>query len=544
MHYCNLAFVENFRSRVDGDSPVIKDPKLQRAVANIMQRSERQLDTSKLVDTYVDVGLLPQLRNRNHQIFYGRRGTGKTHVMKVLERSFLEDEKLTVVYIDCRTLGSTAQFSDSESPLGRRCLALYRDFLLEIYNALLGHIVDVPSHQADEALEAVDQLASIITQPNTTVQASRIKTEFSDAQSTQKKGNGSGTVAEMGFAVQAGVSLSNAQNKTERELTEYDIHTEDKIVFPDLLNYLRRVLHLASTDLVVLVDEWSSLPVDIQPYLAEFLKRGLLPLNEATMKISALEYRCRFSSQQDNAFIGFELGADIVTAPELDDYYVFDRNPEQITDTYADVLFRHLSSELEDNYLQSNFGIKSGVQLASRLFTERATCAELSRACEGVVRDLINIFNKAFFDAQRRGRSSIDKAAIVDSARQWFEQDKIQYLDEELQNVLRRIVDDVIGEKRARSFLLPRELERHPVVQRLFDARVIHHMQRGYADKDNPGVRYNIYSIDYGTYVNLLGTSKQPELELVERAESDIVVPFNDKRSIRRIILQRDVLEN
>ena len=163
-------------------------------------------------------------------------------------------------------------------------------------------------------------------------------------------------------------------------------------------------------------------------------------------------------------------------------------------------------------------------------------------ACEGVVRDLINIFTKAFFDSQRRGRDSIDKLSIVDSARQWFEQDKAQYLDDELQGVLRKIVDDVIGKRRARSFLLPRELERHPIVQRLFDARVIHPMQRGYADKDNPGVRYNIYSIDYGTYVDLLGTSKEPELDLIERDEPDIVVPFDDKRSIRRIVLHREVL--
>src|SRR5690606_10855645 len=102
-----------------------------------MQRSERQTDTAKLVSTYVDVGLLPQLHNRNHQIFYGRRGTGKTHVMKVLERGFLDDQDLTVVYIDCRTLGSTTQFADQSLPMGRRCLALFRDFLLAIYHALL-----------------------------------------------------------------------------------------------------------------------------------------------------------------------------------------------------------------------------------------------------------------------------------------------------------------------------------------------------------------------------------------------------------------------
>ncbi len=169
-------------------------------------------------------------------------------------------------------------------------------------------------------------------------------------------------------------------------------------------------------------------------------------------------------------------------------------------------------------------------------------------ASEGVVRDLINIFTKAFFDAHRRGRDSVDRRAIIEAARQWFEQDKSQHLDEQLQAVLQRIVDEVIGKRRARSFLLPRQLERHPVVQRLFDAPVLHHMQRGYADKDNPGIRYNIYTLDYGTYVDLLNTSKQPLLDLIEEdreenTEPDLIVPFDDKRSIRRIILTEDVLQ-
>lgn len=523
---------------------MIQDPKLQAAVSRIMQRSERQTDSAKLVSTYVDVGLLPQLYNRNHQIFYGRRGTGKTHVMKVLEKRFLDDENLTVVYIDCRTLGSTTQFADGSLPMGRRCLALFRDFLMVIHHSLLEHIIEFPSDQANSALEEVDRLASLITDPLTTLRANRLEAELSDAQ-LRSSDSSSGVFLSSEYL--GGKLERNHKESRElvgRQSAEYIIEIDDKIVFPDLYRNLKRVLGLAKTSLVILVDEWSSLPADVQPYLAEFLKRGVLPLNEATMKISALEYRCRFSDHTDTGLLGFELGADIATAPDLDDYYVFDRNPDKITDVYADVLFRHLSSELEEGYLNSQYSINSGRQLASRLFTERATCAELARACEGVVRDLINIFTKAFFDSQRRGRDSIDKAAVVDSARQWFEQDKAQYLDDELQGVLRRVVDDVIGRRRARSFLLPRELERHPVVQRLFDARVIHHMQRGYADKDNPGVRYNIYSVDYGTYVDLLGTSKEPELDLFERVEPDIVVPFDDKRSICRIILHREVLES
>ena len=521
---------------------MLQDQTVMAAVSKIVQRSERQEDAHKLVDTYVDVGLLPQIENANHQILYGRRGTGKTHVIKVLESRLAANANNAVVYIDCRMLGSTSQFSDTDIPLPRRCLALFRDILLSVYHGLLEHIVEHPASRANEALAAADDLAAIITEPINRLKPQKITATTESAASSKES---AAVGAEVGSVpkLKGGFAAETSASMTGRNESQYQVESEDKVIFPELLRALKKVLDLAEIRLFVLIDEWSSLPLDVQPFLAEFLKRGLLPLNSATLKIGALEYRCRFSERRDESLLGFELGADIATAPDLDDYFVFDRNPEQVTDTYANVLLRHLNSELPEKYLESNFNIATGRHLASRMFTERNTFAELARACEGVMRDLINIFTQAFFHAQRRGRDNIDKLAVLASARQWFEQDKANYLDDRLQGVLRRIVDEVIGKRRARSFMLPRELEKHPIVQRLFDARVLHHMQRGYADKDNPGVRYNIYAIDYGAYVDLLGTSRAPELELEQDGGADMIVPFDDKRSIRRIVLSKETLE-
>lgn len=210
------------------------------------------------------------------------------------------------------------------------------------------------------------------------------------------------------------------------------------------------------------------------------------------------------------------------------------------------MLVKHLRNELPSNYLENELGISTGLELASKLFSERAVFQELVRSSEGVARDLINIFSTAYFAAHRKGREKIERGAVLEGARQWFEQDKEGNLDEHLRSVLRRIADEVIGNRRARSFLLPRELADHPVVQKLFDLRVIHLVQRGYADKDKPGVRYNIYSLDYGTYVDLMNTSKKPELDFTpipnEASTEDFIVPFDDKRSIRRIILSENIL--
>ena len=326
------------------------------------------------------------------------------------------------------------------------------------------------------------------------------------------------------------------------------VSTEDKVIFPALGDTLKRILEKAGTELYILIDEWASIPLKLQPYLAEFLKRSFLPDPRITVKIAALEYRSQFGIRKERGeVLGFELGSDIAVALDLDDYYVFDRNPAQVTTAFASLLQKHITSEIPaDSEIAKE--LADGESFVRTIFTNRATFEELVRASEGVARDFINIFLHSYFAAQRKGRDKIDKVTILEAARKWFEEDKQQNLDDSLRLVLQRIVTEVIGRRKARSFLIPRELERNHVIQALFDARVLHLMRRGYADKENPGVRFSIYTLDYGTYVDLLNTSNAPDvdLEVITPSDaddlSDFIVPFDDKRSIRRIVLQENVL--
>jgi hypothetical protein len=43
---------------------MIQDAAVMRAASQILQRSERQEDLTRLVHTFVDVGVLPQFENR------------------------------------------------------------------------------------------------------------------------------------------------------------------------------------------------------------------------------------------------------------------------------------------------------------------------------------------------------------------------------------------------------------------------------------------------------------------------------------------------
>lgn len=524
---------------------MLTDRKLQFAVHSIPKRSERQLNVDKLVQAFVDVGFLSQLRNRNNQIIDGRRGTGKTHALKVLEKALEAEADVAAVYIDCRTIGSSAQFSDPSLPLPSRCIALFRDLLGEVHDALVEHVLHLAETDpsATPNWEQLDGLATVISHAIAEQRAEQVSRSAAASSSSELSGD-----ASIGDGVGIDAHAGRSASRSDEVVTTYAVVHHDKIIFPEVFALVRNILEGCDSELYILVDEWAEIPRDLQPYLAEFVKKSFFANPRVTLKIATLDYRSTFGTPlPDGKMLGFEVGSDISSTLDLDDFFVYDRNPRGVCQAFAEILFRHLRAELPAGYLADALGVDSPAALLDALFTSADTFTELVRAAEGVVRDFLNVFQMAFADSLRWGRDSVHKRSVIEGARQWYEKDKAANLTPQLRQVLARIVNEVIGDRRARSFLLPKELEKHPTVQKLFDYRVLHLMERAYADKDNPGVRYNIYTLDYGTYVDLLNTSRQPEVEMaridaVDDAEARIV-PFDDKRSIRRIVLTPNMLE-
>ena len=523
----------------------LDDPLIKQAVSKISERSEKQTEVDKIQASFVDTGIIGQLDNRNSQILFGRRGTGKTHALKYLEETLKQQAKSCVVYIDCRTLGSTAQFSDESIALPRRCLMLFKDMLDPVLSELYTWIISnfTEKDGAYQYLEYISQLEQV----SNGLSASPRKDSIEMERQSEFK-NDSGATLSVSRSPSLDLKISRISSGTTKTKETYQITYQEKIHFPDLHVQLSSLLDETTSELIVLIDEWASIPIDLQPYLAEFLRKGLLPVSRCTLKIASLEHRSSFRTRLNDKDVGLEVGADISAGLDLDDYYVIDRNPELVLSFYGDILFKHLQIYLPPNHLCEKYDIEAPADLIAACFSSNEAFKEIARAAEGVVRDLINIFRLAFFNSAKRGRPKIDKPAIRNEAREWYEKDKSAYLDDKMEEVLARIIQEVIGTRQARAFLASRSVQKHPLLQRLFDARVLHLVQRGYADKDNPGVRYNIYCIDYGAYVDLIGTKSQPQLELIMEDPGELspdgpIVPLDDKRSIRRIILPEAILD-
>lgn len=541
--HCVRAHLSTGGVQVVAESTLLQDKAIARAVSSILARSESQQDITVLVRTYVDCGVLPELLNQNAQILHGRRGTGKSHVFLVLGDAVDREPASTHLYVDLRLLGSAQLLTDSDQPLSTRCIVVFRDFLNTIQNRLLDMATDPDQDYPGNAIEKVDELSTAINEATVAVSARQVSTETT---STSRDGLSAGVkMSTTGMAAQ--LAADSRQDNTSRRAQTYEEAIHQTVVFASVAGRLDDALTALGIDhFYLLVDEWASLPRDIQPYVAEFLRRTVLPSARMVLKIAALEYRSRFSiALANNNLVGFELGSDIAANTNLDDYFVHDRTPSRVEGTFQELLYKHLVAALPDHYLEVTYKINDSAKLRTRLFTEPQTFVEVVRAGEGVVRDFLGIFCKAFSSALREGSNKITMTTVEHAALEWYLSDKATSLSKSHQVVLRRIVSDVIGARKARSFLVEDQYRTDPMIQQLFDYRVLHLMTRGYSDKERPGVRYDIYTLDYGTYVDLKHTTSEPQLELLEMESvtEDFVVPFDDKRSIRRIVLGPEILK-
>ena len=93
----------------------------------------------------------------------GAAAPGKTHILRVLQAKNAQNPDTVVVYVDARTLGSSALFTDPDRPMHSRLLGLFRDVVLEVQGALFEHYL---AHEPHDPEAALDLLAALETAAN------------------------------------------------------------------------------------------------------------------------------------------------------------------------------------------------------------------------------------------------------------------------------------------------------------------------------------------------------------------------------------------
>ncbi|RYG87814.1 MAG: hypothetical protein EON59_06305 [Alphaproteobacteria bacterium] len=502
------------------------------------KRAEKATEES-LVATFVDSApLFSLLSTQNNQIIYGRRGTGKTHALKVVSEH-VDQQGGIPVFLDMRTVGSNGSiYSDGARPLAERASVLLSDALSGLLNefyAIALSAIDGHPHP-EEITRRLDALQASIS----TVRITGDISEELTAGGTRAVERGTNLKLD---ATPPSVKVELANSRKEEITNQLSTRRSGRetihLTFGSISSALvDMVAILGGKRIWFLIDEWSEVPVDLQPYLADLFRRVVLPVNEITVKIAAIEHRTDFAILKDRGeYIGLELGADVSADLNLDDFLVFDNSQEKAVDFIGHLIFRHYESSASDHPK-----FDSAEHLISSLFTQRPVFEEFVRAVEGVPRDALNLIAKVVTKAFGQ---QIAMNHVRAGARDWYNQDKAAVIrnDTALADLLQYIVSEVIGTRRARAFLLSSKT-RYVGVDKLFDSRLLHILKKSVSSNDEPGERYDVFKIDYGCYVDLINTTRAPEGLFQEDDGSFTEVPKDDYRSIRRAILDPDKISS
>ncbi len=514
---------------------------VNRALMRLPKRAETS-DVETLVATFVDVGpLFTLLSSLDHQVFYGRRGTGKTHALLYLARQ-VEDQRDWPVYIDLRQVGSTGGiYADDSLPIAERGTRLLLDVLGAVHESMADRALRLSYNENIDGtalFRLLDRFADAITEVRVEGPVERERVQSIEAKSEKASRLQIGIGASGPTA--SARSGSSDEMATRGDLTERRTGVEvHRVHFGAVATLLARIVDaLPVGRLWLLIDEWSAIPNELQPYLADLLRRSVFTVPGVSVKIAAIEQRSSFRilrSQGD--YIGIELGADASADLDLDDFMVFGNNAEQSKKFFQELLFKHvvavmaLDSEGRPPLSASDF--------VKQAFTQKTAFDELTRAAEGVPRDAINV---AAVAAQLAGTEAISVVDVRGAARRWYQRDKEAAIAArpEAEQLLNWIIDKVIGQKRTKGFLLDQQGANHPLIRFLYDERVLHIVRRGISSRDQPGVRFSAYALDFGCYVHLTAAKAPRSLFDAENSSGEteaVEVPGDDYRSIRTAML-------
>ncbi|SKU75255.1 Uncharacterised protein [Mycobacteroides abscessus subsp. bolletii] len=482
---------------------------LNGAVNNALMRAytrSEKADEATLTKTFVSIlALESMLRTPQHQVVYGRRGTGKTHILKYLTNS--KRASHAAIYIDVRTIGSSmGLYGDTQLPVAGRATTLLVDVVEAIHTHIFELTLSHPSFndRLHEIGPRLDALGAAATQVEVT---GEVETELTSSTSAEAERGGN---ARMDISktpkVTAGIQnkrsegRSTANRRTQRGLEQL------RVSFGQLSAALRGLVDaLPNRTLWILIDEWSSLPLELQPFLADLLRRTAFTVSGITVKIGAIERRSNFVQRgKQGDYIGIELGADTAASIDIDDYLTFEDNRGEVQDFFANLLFNHATQAMAME--ANNPGFPTPNDFVRVAFAEGPAFQQLCFFSEGVPRDALQIASLAASLAQD---APISEGDVVRSNRDYFRRDKEGRLSAAANRALNEIAERCVENDR-RIIGLRRPNQSHSeVVQELYDFRLLHRRAQRTSIPERPiSEKYDLFLVDLGCFDDLLRTGR------------------------------------
>jgi len=445
---------------------------------------------------YIDPrGHIERLCLKQNQIVYGRRGSGKSLLLKSLGgkngnyiclKTNLEDYK-DISFPDSiiqvlkaltkqlkKKIENNYKFYELHKLLGARRLKRKCDDLIKDLEYNLSH-----PDQYDESIKS-------------------------------KKGKKKGGSAEIKKGVFKG---SGSAEYTEENEVSKSIRIDKMDVLknqiPDLKEIFQDIIKFTGdSPYFIIMDDFYFIRKKDQPYFIDFFHRLTKDTN-AFLKVATIKHRSSLYVQGEETYIGMEIRHD---AQSLD----LDFNLEN---------FEALKKFMKDLLNHIKTQSKSDIDVEN-LLTENAF-KQLCLASGGVPRDFLSLFI-TLGTSLTSGKSTISKPdvneAAIENAPNKVESFKKDSAEEKeiLEHYLDYIKEFLLTKKRTNTFLVPNSdvvkfSQINQALKELVDLRLLHIVNSNTSSAPSDGKRYSAYMIDIGLYPN----AKPRDFRQIEPGEKD-----------------------
>jgi hypothetical protein len=466
-------------------------------------------DPAALQKTFVPIKpLLAMLSRPEHQILYGRRGTGKTHLLVYLAQTIRQQGHLAI-YLDMRTVGSSAGlYGDTTESVSLRATNLLIDVIQSLHQAILQAVID--DERYVDRLEDMSKGLDLLGESATAVRVVGSVEEETTVGHTQDRQRDVGAV--VSFSQRPDVQVSGSRrtvisHKDERRRRQAGVEQAHLLLGP-LAAAVKRISEACRPNqLWLLLDEWSNIPLELQPLLADLIRRTFLVTPNVVVKFGALERRsCFYNSGQQGDYVGIEPGADSSASLDLDEFLLFDDDQVRANDFFANLLYRHMSEAATGRLAWAEMEMDSAKAFVYRAFVTPGPFEELVHAAASVPRDVIQVAGLAALIADNQ---SISTRHVHAAARQYFLKDKLGKASVQASDLLSLVIDRCVNQS-TRVLPVARSGEvNDPRIQELYDLRLIHRIRQAVAlDKANYSRKFDIYVVDFGCFIDLIANGR------------------------------------
>lgn len=477
----------------------------------------------RFLDYFVDVGVLQSLKNPDWQAIFGRRGTGKTQLLGVLEEETKRAGSASpVLSVRFNTSDFMVSAAGREVPDKVRALSYFQTFIEMLANCLVQEVdrrlgpptvrAAVRGDRARRESRILDLALEVLQyaqrgMPVTALSEVVLDQEHvDDATRTRSVGVHLGIStfpALAGADIGAGVARGKTVRVTEKVATKSDAVPRLALVRKGVVDLLSE---LGIRHLNILIDEWQLLDptasTSIQPEFGELLKRTFLGTPLISVKIATNRYQTRFSNQGSaGRYRGLELNAEVFEAINLDRAIL---DPDDLELFFERLLFRRL------HVVEPGLGIfdpagtgQPDRQFLLSIFRDMRAFREVVRGSEAIPRRFAVIIHELSRTFGYSVATQWDTKHIQDRIREISFDDEVDVGYNSEASQLLEEAKRVVTTTGSRVFLVRRKdrelLQR--VVDELLEKRLFHDYPRKNLSTEIR-TRYDAYVVDYGLWLD------------------------------------------